>query len=95
MRITENFSTAVTAGRADKTGGAGATGPGMTHESTSGGDLVSLSGATGFVSQALSAGASGRAARIQLLAAQVQAGTYSVSADALSASIVGSLVRGY
>jgi len=95
MRIQESFSAPVSAGGTGKTSAASGNGAESVPAASSAEDLVALSSASDYVAQALQSGSSDRAARIQALTAQVQAGTYSVSPDALSASIIGGVLRGY
>jgi len=94
MRINESFSAPVSTGR---TSGASPASPetgGTSQSSASAEDLVALSSASDFVSRALNTVSSDRTARLQSIAAQVRAGTYSVSADAISESLVKSMLGG-
>jgi len=95
MRINESFSAPVSTGRPDSTSNAALNGEtSSSGNAASSEDLVSLSNATQLISRALTSGSSERAARIQTITAQVQAGTYSVSADTLSSSLLQSMLLG-
>ena len=94
MRINESFSTPISTGRPDSTASASQSGSSSSGSVTSSEDLVSLSNATGLISRTLTSTSSERSARIQSISAQVQAGTYNVSADALSGSMLRSMLLG-
>ncbi|HZU27788.1 MAG TPA: flagellar biosynthesis anti-sigma factor FlgM [Bryobacteraceae bacterium] len=93
MRINESFSAPVSTGRTTGTSAAGSD-TAAQSSSASAEDLVALSDASGFVSRALTSVSPERTARLQAIAAQVKAGSYNVSADALSESLVRGMMAG-
>jgi anti-sigma28 factor (negative regulator of flagellin synthesis) len=93
MRINESFSAPVSTGRT--TGTAASGGDSASHAaSASAEDLVALSTASSFVARALNTVNTERSARIQSIAAQVKAGTYGVSAETLSESLLRGMLAG-
>jgi anti-sigma28 factor (negative regulator of flagellin synthesis) len=94
MRINESFSAPVSTGRTTGTAAAGADGAAAQAQGSSAEDRVALSSASSLVSRAIDTASSERAARLQSIAAQVRAGTYNVSAQALSNSLVSSMLGG-
>ena len=58
------------------------------------GDSVTLSGATGLVQQALTAGADTRASRVLELRQQIQTGQYTIDPAAISSALTDASIRG-
>ena len=63
-------------------------GSGGTNKSSSGGDHVDFSSALGSLSRAMSSDSSGRHSKVQALAAQYQAGSYTPDSMAISRGLV-------
>lgn len=73
-----------------------ATAGGRTEQTTNvSGDRIDLGSQNGLVSQAQTAGASERAARVEQLRALVQSGQYQVDANVLSQSLVSAALAGF
>ncbi len=70
------------------------TGRPATHPDVSS-DQVDLAGQNGLLSQAQTASADSRSARIEQLRALVQSGQYNVDTGALSQALVNSALKGY
>lgn len=94
MRINESFSAPISTGRADGTQTTTPNGSTTSRSAESSEDLVSLSNAANLISRTMTSGSSERAAHIQSISARIQAGTYSVSAETLSGSMLGAMLQG-
>jgi flagellar biosynthesis anti-sigma factor FlgM len=69
--------------------------PGLPNADAPSSDQIDLGNQSGLVSQAQTAGADSRAARIEQLRALVQSGQYQVDPAALSRSLVDSALSGW